>query len=233
MVATVTSQCAECQQSYEQGCIDNGNLCDECHSKLVERIRGTKSEDIILGGSDTVLKNMLQAKAEGRPSDYTVTAASLREAGENYFIIAWETVSAGFGELSFYRKEGKLQVDNEGMSARFCKEVLARLVDQTLPREPHTERRKTEKPRTYGPYEGHDLSRADMGIIWSIGATPKDAIEALCKARWDGVLEKLGESLGGGDPDYTWGFRFTSDNGTSFKAAGISVPGGAICTWWK
>jgi hypothetical protein len=232
-MVTVTSECAECGQSYEQGCIDNGNLCDECHQKLVEAIKSTKPEDVLMGGSVASIRNMLQAKADGRPPDYTVTAATLRETGDNFFIIAWETVSAGFGELTFYQKEGKLQVDNEGMTARFCKEVLAKLVDQTMPQGPNTEHRKTEKPQPFGHYEGHDLRRADMDVIWSIGATPKDAIEALCKARWGGTLEHLGEPLTGGDPDYTWGYRFTSDDGTGFKAAGVEIPGGYVVTWWK
>jgi hypothetical protein len=166
------------------------------------------------------------------PPDYTVTEVGL-DCGKNYFIVTWGTVSAGFGELTFYKKDGKIKVDTEAMGNRFCKEVLAKLVDTASPPEPNTKHHSTEKPKPYGHYEGHDLSRAEMDTIWSVGATPRDAIEALCRARWGGTLEKLGEPLTGGDPSYTWGYRFVSDNGTGFKAGGVEVPGGVICTWWK
>jgi hypothetical protein len=89
------------------------------------------------------------------------------------------------------------------------------------------------RAQPYGHYEGHDLLKADMPILWSVGATPKDAIEALCQARWQGTLEGELEELRGGDLAYEWGYRFKSDDGTSFKAAGIYVPGGVVCTWWK
>jgi len=98
----------------------------------------------------------------------------------------------------------------------------------------------TKKPSivgsAYPSYEGHDLRLADMDTIWSVGRTPKEAIEALCEARWDGKLESelipLPDDPERSDPRYTWGFRFKSA-GTGFKAAGIEVPGGFICTWWK
>lgn len=80
-------------------------------------------------------------------------------------------------------------------------------------------------------YEGHDIRNADMTAIYSIGATPQEAIEAFCLTRMGMPLERLGEPLDG-DKRYAWGFRFTVD-GTSCKAAGIFVPGGAILTWWK
>jgi len=88
-------------------------------------------------------------------------------------------------------------------------------------------------PQPYGHYEGHDLHKADMPVLWSVGATPRDAIQALCEARWQGRIEGNLERLDGGNNAYEWGFRFTSDNGTGFKAAGIYVPGGVVLTWWK
>lgn len=95
----------------------------------------------------------------------------------------------------------------------------------------------TAKPTPYGNYEGHDLSLADMPVVWSVGRDPKEAVEALCKARWGGTLESELEPLPTdperSDPRYTWGFRFKSAGGTGFKAAGVYVPGGALCTWWK
>lgn len=106
--------------------------------------------------------------------------------------------------------------------------------DHIVPQEPSDfQSPATKKPTPYVHYEGHDLRLADMDTIWSVGATPKDAIEALCKARWKGRIEGVLTLLEGGDPAFTWGYRFVSDEGTIFKAAGIHVPGGVICTWWK
>lgn len=81
-------------------------------------------------------------------------------------------------------------------------------------------------------YEGHDIKLADMDAIWSVGTTPEEAIDALCLARVGKPLQHTGEALVGGDPRYSWGYRFTCDD-TGFKAAGIIVPGGVILTWWK
>jgi hypothetical protein len=80
-------------------------------------------------------------------------------------------------------------------------------------------------------YQGHDLRRAKMDTIWSIGSTPRKALAALGRARRWGKLTKF-QAMTGGDPAYTWGFRFYAD-GTGMKAAGIHVPGGVIVTWWK
>lgn len=91
----------------------------------------------------------------------------------------------------------------------------------------------TKRPDTFGDgteYQGHDLALAGMDAIWSVGATPRDAIVALCEARWGGKLEGELRPLDADDA-YQWGHRFTSD-GTHFKAAGINVPGGVVLTWW-
>lgn len=80
-----------------------------------------------------------------------------------------------------------------------------------------------------GLYEGHRLS--DGMEIWAVGKTPLEACDALARERWGGTVEKLGAPLPG-DDTYDWGYRFWSD-GTSFKAAGVNVPGGVILTWWK
>lgn len=80
-------------------------------------------------------------------------------------------------------------------------------------------------------YQGHSLAQARMDVVWSVGTTPRKAVAALGRARRWGKLAHF-EVLGGGDTTYTWGFRFTAD-GTGMKAAGIHVPGGVICTWWK
>ncbi len=97
--------------------------------------------------------------------------------------------------------------------------------------------RSTLVPSNHRWYEGHDLKQADMEVIWSVGRTPREAIEALCKARWNGTLEGALTPLpidpARSDTRFTWGYRFLSDGGTSFKAAGVHVPGGVVLTWWK
>ena len=47
--------------------------------------------------------------------------------------IAWQTRSAGFGSLTLcIDNDGKLHVDNEGMSQQFCLEVLAKLLASAI-----------------------------------------------------------------------------------------------------
>lgn len=68
-------------------------------------------------------------------------------------------------------------------------------------------------------------------MVFAIGNNPDDAIKAFCAASlWEcSNLEPLPL---GRDPMLQWGRRFTA-NGTSMKAAGCYVPGGAVMTWWK
>jgi nucleotide-binding universal stress UspA family protein len=74
------------------------------------------------------------------------------------------------------------------------------------------------------------LRDAEDKLPLSIGKTPEDAIVALAKElEWGEVF--MGAPLEGDGP-YTWGYRFLA-GGTSFKAAGWSVPGGVVLTWWK
>jgi hypothetical protein len=75
------------------------------------------------------------------------------------------------------------------------------------------------------------LRVAEDKLPLSIGKTPEDAIRALAEEMEWGEVE-MGAGLEGGDPKYTWGYRFRA-GGTSFKAAGWSVPGGVVLTWWK
>lgn len=67
--------------------------------------------------------------------------------------------------------------------------------------------------------------------IYAVGNTPEEAILALSRHLGWGEVGKISE-LEGGDPKYTWGRRFTA-GGTGMKAAGWSVPGGFVLTWWK
>jgi hypothetical protein len=80
-------------------------------------------------------------------------------------------------------------------------------------------------------YQGHDLSRARMSAIYSVGRTTRQAVRSLARARRWGRVSCF-EVLEGGDTAYTWGLRFVAC-GVGMKAAGIHVPGGVVCTWWR
>jgi hypothetical protein len=67
--------------------------------------------------------------------------------------------------------------------------------------------------------------------IHGIGKTPEEAIAAAALHNGWGEVTKITD-LEEGDPKYTWGRRFYAE-GTSMKAAGWSVPGGVVMTWWK
>jgi hypothetical protein len=60
--------------------------------------------------------------------DFTITKASL--APLSSFTACWESVSAGFGNITFYNKEGKFIMDTECMDKDFVKSVLCKLVDE-------------------------------------------------------------------------------------------------------
>ena len=74
-------------------------------------------------------------------------------------------------------------------------------------------------------------TRALSEEIHSIGEDPEGAIRALGHAKDWGAITQI-RDLEGGDPKYTWGKSFYAD-GTSMKAAGWTVPGGVVLTWWK
>lgn len=67
--------------------------------------------------------------------------------------------------------------------------------------------------------------------VHAIGRTPDEAIYAFAEFGGWGKITEI-SILEDGDPMYTWGRRFFAD-GTSMKAAGWSVPGGVVLTWWK
>jgi hypothetical protein len=48
------------------------------------------------------------------------------------FVVTWGTESAGFGNITFYKKKGKIHCESEAMSKEFVKEVLAKLVDTAI-----------------------------------------------------------------------------------------------------
>lgn len=67
--------------------------------------------------------------------------------------------------------------------------------------------------------------------IHAVGKSPEECIVALAASKGWGEVTSI-RDLEGGDGQYTWGRRFSA-GGMSMKAAGVEVPGGFMCTWWK
>lgn len=67
--------------------------------------------------------------------------------------------------------------------------------------------------------------------LYAVGQSPEECVHAAGKALKWGKLENF-SVLEGGDPEHTWGRRFTA-NGVAMKASGWQVPGGYVMTWWK
>lgn len=97
-----------------------------------------KASKAVMMCSPECLKNLEARLQKKGKSDFTVTRATLSEAWSMYkgtpkacfgFVVAWETKSAGFGELTICVDKGRLRFDSEAMTRRFCKEVLAALID--------------------------------------------------------------------------------------------------------
>lgn len=66
----------------------------------------------------------------------------------------------------------------------------------------------------------------------AVGKTPEDAIKALSESKGWGDVE-MGDKLeSDAGSRFDWAFRFHA-GGTSFKAAGVNMPGGCVLTWWK
>lgn len=104
----------------------------------------TIDTEVLWAASDAALKGIVETVSTRREPDFTVTAATLKSTGgyPAFFCIAWETKSAGFGELTFYLRGNKLIMDSEAMSREFVMAVFAKLVDQATnimddPEEPY------------------------------------------------------------------------------------------------
>jgi NADPH-dependent glutamate synthase beta subunit-like oxidoreductase len=93
-----------------------------------------------------------------------------------------------------------------------------------------------EKVRFAKPWRGKHTSPDDKTVlVWAVGKTPEDCIEAFCKARrmkCEHVPLKSGDPMLETSEEYQWGRRFRMAD-VGMKAAGIFVPGGVIMTWWK
>ena len=86
--------------------------------------------------------NMISNFADGQKSDFTIADVQLRqcwgpwkkrgkEGNQGGFDVAYQMATAGFGSVTIVLKnDGTIYCDNEGMSRKFVKEVLCKLVDK-------------------------------------------------------------------------------------------------------
>ena len=54
------------------------------------------------------------------------------EKNDGGFIISWGCKNVGFGELTFFSKDGKTHCDSEAMGKEFIKQALAHLTDTII-----------------------------------------------------------------------------------------------------
>ncbi len=66
--------------------------------------------------------------------------------------------------------------------------------------------------------------------VFSIGSNAQEAMKNLAEHKKWGEIEKMDHLEIG--KDFDWAYSFVA-GGTSFKAAGVFVLGGAMLTWWK
>lgn len=110
----------------------------EERAELVEKL---SESGLALDASPECVANMAVLKGAGAKPDFTVTRVYLKATweandipgdiaqGNRGFILGWETVSAGFGELTVWScPEGNF-CETEGMSKRFVREVLAKFAE--------------------------------------------------------------------------------------------------------
>ena len=94
-------------------------------------------DKVAILASDKCLAGVMEMLRNNSEPDFTVTAATLSDAGKSeqgpYAVISWETVSAGFGTLTFYFEDGKLKMDNEAMGDTFVAQVLLKLAESAEP----------------------------------------------------------------------------------------------------
>ena len=57
---------------------------------------------------------------------------NLTGGNDGGFEIGWGTVSAGFGSLTFYKKDGKLYCDSETLGMDFVRKVMDFLMNQVV-----------------------------------------------------------------------------------------------------
>jgi len=113
-------------------CVEHKRYTEKLEEELEAASKSAEDGKILMAASDECVQGIVENLDTGGKPDFTVTHATLRESSKNFVCVAWETKSAGFGELTFYRENGHLMVDLEAMGKDFAKRVLAKLVDEAV-----------------------------------------------------------------------------------------------------
>ena len=119
----------EVREAIKQACLE-GRVEPANPEAFDGFLQGISTGDIdwTLTGT-TVAKFWGPWKKEDIPPGNTLNYDSGNDGG---FIIQWATKGAGFGEATFYLKDGKLRCDSEGMGRDFIKEVINHLLNQMV-----------------------------------------------------------------------------------------------------
>ena len=107
--------------------VDKFFPCEASQAEKDEIVRLCR-EGKVEAKDPAALDSMLEVISAGQEPDWTVTKVELADC----FGIQWATVSAGFGGVAFYLKDGELRCDSEGMSKEFVMKVLAKLVETAI-----------------------------------------------------------------------------------------------------
>lgn len=103
--------------------------------------------------------------------------------------IQWSSDSLGFGEISIYKQDGRVEIDNEAMSHEFVKHLLCKVVDMAMP--PHTSAEYVRR-RGMEVFEDEEkLNRWMDSEIIALGGLKPNSLMNTDKGR-DQVLTILG-----------------------------------------
>ena len=113
----------------------------DASDEVKEKIKKACKERKVIAADPEAMVNMLNGLNTGEV-DWTVTKAylsncwgpwkNLTGGNDGGFEIGWGTVSAGFGSLTFYKKDGKLYCDSETLGMDFVRKVMDFLMNQVV-----------------------------------------------------------------------------------------------------
>jgi hypothetical protein len=128
--------------------MSNQDATEKANEDLLEALR---TGNFVVAAPEEVLQGLEETLQGHQKPDFTVTHAELRDTWDHEksygMSIAWGTKSAGFGELTIAvsKETSTLRIDSEGMSPRFCKEVMSMLIDNAFAEKPILREQETER----------------------------------------------------------------------------------------